>query len=114
MQLLTDAIKKILPPLYSTENVHPDEKEIIVRFFNPLGNQSWKIAEGGPTVDEEGNPTEDGDWLLFGKCDLGFDMAEWGYVSLSELEALDVGLGMGIERDICVGDTSLHPEWANM
>jgi len=41
-------------------------------------------------------------------------MAEWGYVSLSELEALDVGLGMGIERDICVGDTSLHPEWENM
>ena len=57
MQLLTDAIKKALPPLYSTE---------------------------------------DRDWLLFGKCDLGFDMAEWGYVSLSELEALDVGLGMGL------------------
>ena len=84
MQLLTDAIKKALPPLYSTENVHPDEKEIIVRFFNPMGSQSWEIAEGSE---------EDGDWLLFGKCDLGFDMAEWGYVSLSELESLSVGLG---------------------
>jgi len=105
MQLLTDAIKKILPPLYSTEDTPCAEKEIVVRFFNPMGSQSWEIAEGSE---------EDGDWLLFGKCDLGFDMAEWGYVSLSELEALDVGLGMGIERDICVGDTSLHPEWANM
>ena len=105
MQLLTDAIKKILPPLYSTEDIPCAEKEIVVRFFNPMGSQSWEIAEGSE---------EDGDWLLFGKCDLGFDMAEWGYVSLSELESLSVGLGLGIERDICVGDTSLHPEWANM
>ena len=103
MQLLTDAIKKILPPLYSTENVHPDEKEIIVRFFNPLGSQSWEIFEG----DEE-----DGDWRLFGNCDLGFGMPELGYVMLSELEELSVGLGLGIERDICVGDMSLHPEWS--
>jgi hypothetical protein len=103
MILLTDAIKKILPPLYSTENVHPDEKEIIVRFFNPLGNQSWEICEG-----EE----EDGDWRLFGNCDLGFGMPELGYVMLSELESVSVGLGLKIERDICVGDISLHPEWS--
>ena len=106
MQLLTDAIKKILPPLYSTENVHPDEKEIIVRFFNPMGSQSWEICEG----EEE----EDGDWRLFGWCDLGMGMPELGYVYLSSLEELNVGLGLGIERDICVGDMSLHPEWANM
>ena len=105
MILLTKEIKKALPPLYSTENVHPDEKEIIVRFFNPMGSQSWEICEG-----EE----EDGDWRLFGKCDLGFGMAELGYVMLSELESVSVGLGLGIERDICVGDISLHPEWANM
>jgi len=105
MQLLTDAIKKALPPLYSTENVHPDEKEIIVRFFNPMGSQSWEICEG----EEEGD-----DWRLFGNCDLGFGMAELGYVMLSELESLSVGLGLGIERDICVGDMALHPEWENM
>jgi len=104
MILLTDEIKKILPPLYSTENVHPDEKEIIVRFFNPLGNQSWEIFEG--------DETEDGDWRLFGNCDLGFGFPELGYVMLSELQSLDVGIGLGIERDICVGDTSLHPEWS--
>jgi len=106
MILLTEAIKKALPPIYSTENVHPDEKEIIVRFFNPMGNQSWEICEG-----EE----EDGDWKLFGNCDLGFGWGpELGYVMLSELEELSVGLGLGIERDICVGDMSLHPEWKNM
>ena len=105
MQLLTEQIKKALPALYSTENVLEEDKEIIVRFFNPLGNQSWEICEG----DEE-----DGDWRLFGKCDLGFGFTELGYVMLSELEELSVGLGLGIERDICVGRTEWHPEWGNM
>jgi len=104
MKLLTEQIKKALPPIYSTENVHPDEKEIIVRFFNPLGNQSWEICEG----EEE----EDGDWRLFGNCDLGMGWGpELGYVMLSELESMDVGLGLGIERDISVGRISDHPEW---
>jgi len=106
MQLLTDAIKKALPPLYRTEDIPLEQKEIIVRFFNPMGSQSWEIFEG--------DETEDGDWRLFGNCDLGFGMPELGYVMLSELEELSVGLGLGIERDICVGDMSLHPEWANM
>jgi hypothetical protein len=106
MILLTEQIKKALPALYSTENTPcGDDKEIIVRFFNPLGNQSWEICEG----DEE-----DGDWRLFGKCDLGFGSPEWGYVMLSELESVDVGLGLTVERDICVGPSEWHPEWANM
>ena len=105
MKLLTDTIKKALPELYATESTPCDEKEIIVRFFNPLGNQSWQIAEGSE---------EDGDWRLFGLCDLGFGSPEWGYVMLSELEAVDAGLGLGIERDILFGDSKLHPEWASM
>ena len=103
MKLLTEAIKKKLPKLYATEFVAAEDKEIIVRFFNPLGNQSWEIFEG--------DETEDGDWRLFGNCDLGFGFPELGYVMLSELESIEVGMGLGIERDICVGDTSLHPEW---
>ena len=105
MQLLTDAIKKALPPLYRTENIPLEHKELIVKFFNPLGSQTWEIFEGSPEGD---------DWRLFGNCDLGFGSPELGYVMLSELEALDVGLGMGIERDICVGPSELHPEWASM
>ncbi len=106
MQLLTDKIKKALSALYSTENTSCDDKEIIVRFFNPMGNQTWEIAEG--------SEQEDGDWLLFGLCDLGFGMGEWGYVSLNELASIDAGFGLGIERDICVGPSDLHPEWAAM
>ena len=106
MILLTKEIKKALPPLYSTEDTPLDEKKIIVRFFNPMGNQSWEIAEG--------SEQEDGDWLLFGLCDLGFGMAEWGYVMLSELQSGRAGLGLRVERDICSGETHYHPEWASM
>ena len=105
MQLLTDAIKAVLPALYASDDIPCEEKEIKVRFFNPLGNQSWEIYEGSE---------EDGDWRLFGLCDLGFGSPEWGYVMLSELESVFIGAGLGIERDICVGDTSLHPEWEAM
>ena len=107
MQLLTDKIKAALPPLYSSEDIPCEDKKVVVKFFNPMGPQTWEIVEGEykETIDT---------WLLFGKCDLGFDMAEWGYVSLSELESLSVGLGLGIERDICSGETHYHPEWANM
>ena len=105
MKLLTDKIKKALPPLYATESIPFEEKEPTVKFFNPMGNQTWEIYEGSPEGD---------DWRLFGMCDLGFGSPELGYVMLSELQELSVGLGLGIERDICVGDSSLHPEWKNM
>jgi len=106
MILLTDEIKAILPPLYRTENIPYEHKgDPIVKFFNPMGSQTWEIFEGSPEGD---------DWRLFGMCDLGFGSPELGYVMLSELEGLDVGFGLGIERDICVGPSELHPEWASM
>jgi len=105
MQLLTDKIKKALPSLYSTEDIPCEDKQIVVKFFNPLGSQTWEITEGSYQEDMD-------TWLLFGKCDLGYG-AEWGYVTLSELESVDVGLGMGIERDIC-WNSHLHDEWNTM
>ena len=106
MKLLTDAIIEVLPPLETTSHIaYEDKGKPTVKFFNPMGNQTWEIFEGSPEGD---------DWRLFGMCDLGFGSPELGYVMLSELEALDVGFGMGIERDICVGPSELHPEWASM
>ena len=78
----------------------------MVKFFNPLGSQTWEIVEGSYQEDMD-------TWLLFGKCDLGYG-AEWGYVSLSELEAIKLPMGLGIERDIAVGPSENHPEWAAM
>ena len=99
MELLTDEIKAQLPALYSTDGV--EEKEIICKLFNPMGAGTWFICEG----DEQPN----GDWLLFGLCDLGFG-SEWGYVSLSELESVSLPFGMGIERDIFFSPKTLSSE----
>jgi hypothetical protein len=92
MKLLdTDTINS-LPALYSTEDIPCAEKQIVAKFFNPMGAGTWYIAEG--------SKQEDGDWLFFGYCDLGFGSPEWGYVSLAELESVKLPFGMGIERDI--------------
>jgi len=100
MELLTDEIKKTLPPLYSTEDTPCGEKTIALKFFNPIGAGTWYIAEG--------SEQEDGDWLFFGYCDLGIpDCAEWGYVSLAELESVKLPFDLGIERDIHFSPTPL-------
>ena len=46
MQLLTDEIKSTLPSLYSTEDIPCNEKQIVCKFFNPMGAGTWYIAEG--------------------------------------------------------------------
>ena len=104
MQLLTEQIKSKLPALGETETISCGDKKFICKFFNPMGDWTWLVAEG-----EE---QEDGDWRFFGLVD-GFEK-EWGYFGLRELESVDVGFGMGIERDICFGDSTDHPEWTNM
>tara|TARA_R110002126_G_C10367147_1_gene493101 strand:- start:62 stop:388 length:327 start_codon:yes stop_codon:yes gene_type:complete len=92
MKLLTDEIKAALPPLYTTEGLDASERKIICKFFNPVGAATWYICEG--------HKQPDGDWLMFGLCDLGLGEPEWGYVTLNELESLTLPLGLGIERDI--------------
>lgn len=59
----------------------------VVKFFNPLGIGTWLATE----LDGDGD-------TLFGLADLG--EPELGSFSLAEMEALELPLGMGIERDI--------------
>src|SRR3546814_16837717 len=59
----------------------------VVRFFNPLGIGTWLATE----LDEDGD-------TLFGLADLG--EPDLGSFSLSEMAALRLSFGMGIERDI--------------
>ena len=61
----------------------------VVKFFNPCGAATWLFNELDP---------EDGD-TLFGLADLGFGTPELGYSSLSEIAAIRVRWGLGIERD---------------
>ncbi len=91
MVLLTDEIKKILPPLYSQEEI--EDPICCVKFFTPDGSWTWYILEGGIQ--------ENNDWLLFCMaCSHLCPEGELGYVMLSELEQLRGALGLPVERDI--------------
>jgi hypothetical protein len=89
MKLLTAAIKKKLPALYSTENVALADKVLVVKFFSPWGRGTWYGVEF------------DGVDTFFGYCvsSLGPDCDEWGNFSLSELQSIRGQFGLGIERD---------------
>lgn len=59
----------------------------VVEFFNPLGEGVWLATE----LDEDGD-------IMFGLADLGYP--ELGSWSLSEMEAIRLPFGLGIERDL--------------
>jgi len=92
MKLLTKALEKALPALYSQDG-KGDEAIVYAKFFNPMGAATWFVTEYDPE-----------NRIFFGYADLfgqGPDGgAELGYVSLDELQAVKLPLGLGIERDI--------------
>lgn len=59
----------------------------VVKFFNPFGQGTWLATE----LDEDGD-------ILFGLADLGYP--ELGSWSLSEMAAIRLPSGLGIERDL--------------
>ena len=90
MELLTQEIKKILPALYSQEQI--EDPMVVVKYFTPDSSWTWYIIEGSPQED---------DWMFFCKaisniCPEG----ELGYVMLSELEQIKGSLGLSVERDL--------------
>lgn len=89
MKLMTKKLEKAFEkyPLYSQDG--KQEKVVVVKFFNPIGNGKWYATEG--------SKQEDGDWLFFGYAEI--TEGEWGYFSLSELESVRLPYGIVIERD---------------
>jgi len=67
-----------VPRLYETENVPLKEKLVHLHFF--IGGCDWYICE------------TDGKDIMWGFCILNndYEMAEWGYVSLSELRSIKI------------------------
>lgn len=84
MKLMTKAIEKKLPKLYSQENVKDPLVE--VKFFCPWNQWTWFGVE------------YDGEDTFFGYV-VGFEK-ELGYFSLSELKSMKGPWGLGIERDL--------------
>ena len=94
MKLMTKELEKEFEkyPLGSQDGLLGQAK-VIAKFFNPMGVGTWFITEA--------EKQEDGDYEMFGYCHLGDDeLAEFGYVMLSELQEIKEPLGMGIERDL--------------
>ena len=90
MKLITKEVEKKLAefPLYSQDG--KEEKEVVVKFFNPYSGWRWFVTEG--------EKQEDGDWLFFGLVE-GAEK-EGGYFTLSQLESIRTPFNLGIERDL--------------
>jgi hypothetical protein len=85
MKLLTKELKKKIPKLYEQDGLG-DNATVYVKLFCPWNYWKWHILEF------------DGNDQLF--CYVKGDFDEFGYVSLSELEAIRGPYGLRIERDI--------------
>tara|TARA_R110000868_G_scaffold65399_7_gene195686 strand:- start:25344 stop:25670 length:327 start_codon:yes stop_codon:yes gene_type:complete len=59
-----------------------------LKLFNPCGAATWLITE-------HDNKTG----IMFGLCDLGMGVVEYGYVDMQEVKALRLPFGLSIERD---------------
>jgi hypothetical protein len=92
MKLLNDELIKILPPLYSTENIK--DPLIQCKFFTPDSSWTWYVLEYDKTNE-----------IFFGYV-CGFEN-ELGYFSLEELESVTGALNLNIERDISFKPTKL-------
>jgi len=85
MELMTDAIRRALPPLYSQESLGGDAV-VQVKYFTPDGQWTWLATEF------------DGEDIFFGLVE-GFE-TELGTFSLSELRSARGPMGLAIERDL--------------
>lgn len=94
MKLLTQEIRKKLPPLYSQED-KGGKAVVYLKMFTPDSNWTWLITEGEPVLDSSGTEI---DFQFFGLVH-GFEK-ELGYFNLKELESVRGGLGLPIERDL--------------
>jgi len=90
MLLIPEDIKRLIPPLYTNEDLAPESIKVPLKIFDPGGRGTWYITEF------------DGEDTLFGFCcsPLGSDCDELGYVSLEELQSVKNRFGIGMERDI--------------
>lgn len=88
MKLITKELKTRFKKIGSQAD--KEDPIVIMKLFNPNGVGDWWITEMYPE-----------DRILFGFANLGdLDCAEWGSVSLDELESFRGRFGLGIERDL--------------
>ena len=94
MKLITKELEKVFEKYpFGSQKELGGQAKVIAKFFNPMGAATWFITEA--------EKMENGDYELYGYCNLGDDeMAEFGYVFLSQLQDIKLPLGLTIERDL--------------
>ncbi|MHB8491184.1 MAG: DUF2958 domain-containing protein [Solirubrobacteraceae bacterium] len=99
MKLVTQEIRKSLPPIKSTEGLMGDAIAR-VKFFNPQGAGTWYGVEF------------DGENEFYGLADL--QEVELGYFWLSDMQSFRGKLGLANERDMYITPRPLRelPEWS--
>tara|TARA_R100000781_G_scaffold92339_1_gene57232 strand:+ start:2759 stop:3142 length:384 start_codon:yes stop_codon:yes gene_type:complete len=110
MKLLTKDIEKKLKAQYKkhSDTSYNKSEPVVVKYFAPWGRATWWILEGTP-IESHPNTSKvlltdnDGrtipDWYLYGLCDLGQGVREFGDVLLSQLLSVTGPMGLRIERD---------------
>jgi len=88
MMLLTQEIRKRLPPLRAQDSLG-GKAVAHVKFFTPDSNWTWFATEG---------QAEGDDFTFFGLVE-GFEK-ELGYFSLAELQSARGPMGLPVERDL--------------
>lgn len=110
MKLLTKQIEKLLIKQHQKHvanqgrdyKPYSNSESVVVKYFTPDANATWWILEGTPieshpncskvlVTDHDG--TKIPDWYLYGLCDIGQGVREFGDVLLSQL------LSVTVERD---------------
>lgn len=66
-----------------------DDSTAVLKLFTPDGSCTWLIT----MIEEDGD-------TMWGLCDLGFGLVEYGTVSLQEIMSVRGKLGLPVERDI--------------
>ncbi|HET7302739.1 MAG TPA: DUF2958 domain-containing protein [Candidatus Saccharimonadales bacterium] len=86
MKLMTKALAKKMPKLYGTEHIPTEDKVVVAKLFHPASDWTWYIIE------------YDGNDVCWGL--VSGNEKEFGYFSISELEAIHGPFGLSVERDI--------------
>ncbi len=73
-------------PFYSQSKI--EDPLVVAKLFNPMGAATWYLTEYDPESNE-----------AFGFV-VGFDVDEFGFVSLDEVESCVLPFGLTIERDL--------------
>lgn len=95
-KLLTQDIKKRIPPLYTYEDKPAEQVPIAVKFFSPYSSWTWYATEG----------QQEGDDFIFFGLTRGHE-TELGYFSLNELQNAKRGSLPLVERDMYFGNHTL-------